>query len=296
MLVGHVRDFPSKSGYRRVVLDEAVRALAAHWDHEAAAVPGDVSVQLRSLGGPVASRLPESPHYAASTVKLAVVVAALVEMMAGRLDLGQEVEIDSAFPSAATGRFTLRQADDQDDATWRQLGDSLAIGTLLERIVVDSSNIATNTVVAKIGFGPVRQVMASACADAMAMNRLIGDERAEAGGLTNTVTARGLSQLLSSLATGRLLPADATQWALSLLARQKHRRMIPAGLPVGTWSASKGGWTAAVKHDVALVRSECAPEYVLAVCTTTELDEAAEKLVARISAVTWEHWTTWHMS
>jgi hypothetical protein len=35
---------------------------------------------------------------------------------------------------------------------------------------------------------------------------------------------------------------------------------------------------------------------VLAVCTTTGLGETAERLVARISAVTWEHWTTCRVS
>jgi beta-lactamase class A len=72
--------------------------------------------------------------------------------------------------------------------------------------------------------------------------------------------------------------------------------MIPAGLPAGTWSASKGGWTAAVKHDVALVRPAGAPAYVLAICTTTGLDEAAEQLVARLSAITWGYWMTWRAS
>ena len=276
--------------------DEDVLALTAHWDREASAVPGKVSAQLRTVDSPVASRHAEAPHYAASTVKLAVFVAALAEIVAGRLHLGQEIEIRAAFPSAAGRRFTLRQADDQDDATWRHLGDSVPVDTLLERVVLDSSNIAMNTIVEQIGFDPIRRVAAAACADGMSMNRLIGDERAEACGRTNTVTASALSQLLGSLAAGRLLPASATLRALNLLARQKHRRMIPAGLPRGTWSASKGGWTAAVKHDVALVRPECAPPYVLAVCTTTGLDEAAERLVARLSAVTWEHWTRWHVS
>ena len=278
------------------MLDEDVLALTAHWDREASTVPGKVSAQLRSLDNPVASRHAEAPHYAASTVKIAVFVAALAEIAAGRLHLGQDVEIRAAFPSAAGGSFTLRQADDQDDATWRRLGDRLPVDTLLERVVSESSNIAMNTIVEEIGFDPVRRVAAAACADGMSMNRLIGDERAEAGGRTNTVTASALSQLLGALAAGTLLPASATLRALNLLARQKHRRMIPAGLPMGTWSASKGGWTAAVNHDVALVRPGCAPAYVLAVCTTTGLDEAAEQLVARISAVTWEHWMKWHVS
>jgi beta-lactamase class A len=139
-------------------------------------------------------------------------------------------------------------------------------------------------------------MVTAACGAEITVHRLIGDARAEAGGLTNTVTARGLGLLLCALVTGTLLPAEATHHALELLTRQKHRRMIPAGLPPGTWSASKGGWTAAVRHDVALVRPDDAPAYVLAVCTTTGLDDAADGLVARLSTVTWEHWSQWHAS
>jgi beta-lactamase class A len=278
------------------VRPEDARALAALWDREASGVPGEVSVHLRSRDGAVASRRAGSPHYAASTVKLAVLVAALAEAAADRLALAQELEVRAAFPSAVGGSFRLRQADDQDDATWLCLGGGLPVGTLLERMVVESSNVATNLIVERIGLDQVRQAMAAVCAEDMTMNRLIGDKRAEAAGVTNSVTAWGLARLLGALAAGALLPASATQQALDLLARQRHRRMIPAGLPAGAWSASKGGWTAAVNHDVALVRPERAPAYVLAVCTTTGLDEAAERLVARLSAVTWEHWMRWHMS
>jgi beta-lactamase class A len=278
------------------LLDQDVKALAAQWEREASGVPGEVSVHLRSRDGAVASRRAGSPHYPASTVKLAVLVAALAEVAAGRLALAQELEVRDAFQSAAGGRFTLRQADDQDDATWSRLGDGLPVGVLLERMVVESSNVAMNLIVEQIGFDPVRGLMAAVCAGDMTMNRLIGDARGEAAGVTNSVSAWGLARLMGALADGRLLPAAPTQQALELLARQRHRRMIPAGLPAGTWSASKGGWTAAVDHDVALVRPPRAPEYVLAVCTTTGLGDAAARLIARISALTWEHWTTCRVS
>lgn len=276
--------------------DERFGALRIEWDRIASAVPGEVSLILRSRDRAVAARHAGSPHYAASTVKLAVLVAGLAAREAGRLDLRQELEIRDTFTSAAGGNFALRQVDDQDDATWDQLGRSLPVSTLLERMVIESSNIATNLIVEAIGFDPVRRVLAFAGADELTMDRLIGDETAEARGLTNAVTARGLSRLMIAIAAGELLPTSATAWALDVLARQRHRQMIPAGLPRGTWSASKTGSTAAVRHDVALVRPERAPAYVLAVCTTTGLDEAAERLVARLSAITWEHWTTWHAS
>ena len=271
-------------------------ALGAAWEREAAGIPGEVALQLRSLDEVVAGRHARSRHYAASTVKLAVLVAALQEAAAGRLDLGREIEIGDTFPSAAGGRFTLRQADDQDDATWVRLGAHVPVGVLLERMIADSSNIATNAIVEAIGLDPVRRAAGFACGDGVTVRHLIGDERAIACGRGNAVTAWGLACLMASLAAGRLLPVAPTRHALGLLARQRHRRMIPAGLPGETWSASKGGWTAAVNHDVALVRPERAPAYVLAVCTTTGREEEAERLVARLSAVTWEHWMRWHES
>ncbi len=273
-----------------------VEALEAAWDAAAGASPGEVSVQLRTVHGHVAGRRAQIPHYAASTVKLAVLVAALAEVAAGRLRLEDELAVRDTFASAAGGRFALRQLDDQDDATWACLGGDLALGILLERMVADSSNIATNVVVETLGWGPVHRAAALACGEEMTMHHLIGDASARVHGPANAVTAAGLARLLSSLAAGRLLPPAQTRHALDLLAAQRHRHMIPAGLPATAWSASKGGWTADVTHDVALVRPGRAPAYVLAVCTTTGSEAAAEGLVARLSAVTWERWTRWHAS
>ena len=72
--------------------------------------------------------------------------------------------------------------------------------------------------------------------------------------------------------------------------------MIPAGLPQGVWSAGKSGWTPAVDHDVALVRPVAARDYVLAVCTTTGVGVEAQRLVAELSAVTYERWVSWPTS
>ncbi|PZF86737.1 serine hydrolase [Jiangella anatolica] len=258
--------------------------LAERWDRELDGVPGEVSIQLRTADGvPVAGLRPAAPHYAASTMKLAVLVAALT---GGCFGPDTELHVHDTFPSALGGTFTIRQADDQDDATWRRLGAMVPAPALLERMIADSGNLATNLVLERLGLDPVRAVHPG-----VTVNRLIGDQAAEAAGITNTVTAAGLSGLLAALAAGALLPRAATDAALAVLAGQRHRRMIPAGLPPHVWSASKGGWTGAVNHDVALVRPGGAPAYVLAVCTSTGLDADAERLIARLSAVTWAHWT-----
>jgi beta-lactamase class A len=265
------------------------------WEEVLDGMPGRFSLDLRSLDGPVAARDVDAPHYAASTIKLPVLMALLHDRAAGVQAAQGDVVVHDRFPSAVGGTFALRQSDDQDDATWTRLGTEVDLLDLADRMITVSSNIATDLIVERIGFDPVRRYLADlGLASRFRLDRLIGDSAAEDAGITNTVTASALASLMVTIATGADFDGTA---ALGMLARQTHRDMISAGLPDGTWSASKGGWVAGVKHDVALVRPDAAPPYVLAICTTADLPDAAGmKLVARLSTVTWEQWSTWHAS
>jgi beta-lactamase class A len=265
------------------------------WEHTVDEMTGHVSIDLRSLEGRVAARDADHAHYAASTIKLPVLMALLRDRIAQVPAALGDVIVHDRFPSAAGGTFALHQSDDQDDATWTRLGTEVDLLDLADRMITVSSNIATDLIVERIGFDSVRRYLADlGLASRFGLDRLIGDSAAEDAGITNTVTASALASLMVTIATG----ADPDSViARALLARQTHRDMISAGLPEGTWSASKGGWVAGVKHDVALVRPDAAPPYVLAICTTADLPDAAGmQLVARLSAVTWEQWSRWHAS
>lgn len=74
----------------------------------------------------------------------------------------------------------------------------------------------------------------------------------------------------------------------AMLARQRHRNQIPAGLPAGLPIANKSGWIPGVSHDVCLVRPLDRAPFVLAICTTTELhEEPAAALVASLARDVW---------
>lgn len=271
--------------------DDLGTRLRTAWDDELAGRPGRFSLSVLGPDGPVAARDADLAHYAASTVKLALVGT----LLAAPVDLTEPVVVHADFPSRAGGRFELRQDDDQDDQTWAALGTAVPLGRLAGRMVVASGNLAAGLVAERLGFAAVAAFLAGAGLDGVRFDRLIGDAAAEAAGFTNTVTAAGLAALLAGLTDGSLLAAGATGQARAWLAAQEHRRMIPAGLPPGTWWAGKGGWVPGVKHDAALVRPGTAPAYVLAVCTTAGLaEDEGEQLVARLSRTTWEAWTTWH--
>jgi beta-lactamase class A len=270
--------------------------LDAAWSDRLDGVDAQVSIALRSAFGPVAARAESAPHYAASTIKLAVLGAWLrqadplghptpLRHPRERGDLLLPVHPD--FDSAAGGRFTLLQSDDQDDGTWSVLGTAVDSGTLLARMIQVSGNLATDLLVEALGLDAVRDYVASVgLASSVRMNRLIGDQAAEDAGVTNTVTAAGLAELLAVLARDPV--------ALGLLAGQQHRTLIPAGLPDRTWTANKSGWVPGVRHDVALVRPAGAPEYVLAVCASGLPDAEAEGLIVDLSRITYREWMQWH--
>lgn len=233
-----------------------------------------------------------APHYAASTMKLPLVVAAFRRAVRGELDLAQAVPVTATFASVFDGSpFALDAEDDQDSETWAAIGGTCTVGELADRAITRSSNIATNLLVDVVGLAEVADVLRlTGCSPETVVARGIEDARAREAGITNTVTAADLGLLMAAVA--RREPALGGETVLGpveeLLSRQVHVDQVPAGLPEGTPTASKSGWIPGVSHDVALVRPPGEPPFVLAVCTTIALDESeAATFVAGIARDVW---------
>ena len=243
-----------------------------------------LSVWLGDLDGGVhLSREADEPHYAASTMKLPLLVAAHRLHERGDLDLDHEVPVHNRFASASDGSpFSLDQGDDQDDDTWAAVGHERPLRTLVEHMTVKSGNLATNLVLERVGAGAVADVLVDAGASAATvLPRGIEDAMAREAGLDNLVTAEDLGAVL------RGVGPDVE----AVLARQEHRGSIPAGLPEGTYVANKTGWVDGITHDVALVRPDGRPPYVLVVLTTVDVqEEVAAAFIADVSRVVWEGW------
>lgn len=255
---------------------------------------GVVSVVLTGLdGGPLVDLAGDAVHYAASTMKLPLLVAAYRCHERGELDLDAEVPVVDRFASVVGGELTVTQEDDQDDDTWALLGSTATLRRLAEHAAARSGNLATNVLREHLPQGAVEEVLRSAgCSPATRLPCGIGDLAARAAGIRNLVTAADLARVMAGIGDGRLARPETCRAVEAVLARQVHRDMLPAGLPAGTPSASKSGWVDGVCHDVALVRPPGSRPYVLAVCTTTALPERrALDLGAALSAAAWRAWT-----
>ncbi|NUR05584.1 MAG: serine hydrolase [Nocardioidaceae bacterium] len=233
----------------------------------------------------------EVPHYAASTMKLPLVVAAHRRHDRGELDLDAPVEVHDAFASAYDGAtFSMRQEHDQDDETWDARGTSVPLRELARRAVVRSGNLATNLVLERTGTDEVAAVLRDAgCSPATVLPRGIEDAPAREAGLDNLVTAHDLGLVIGALVSGRLVGAGSARELEAVLAAQEHDEQVPAGLPAGTYVAHKTGWVDGVAHDVALVRPADRAPYVLAVCSTADAPEQTlYDLNAAVSRAVWE--------
>ena len=158
-----------------------------------------------------------------------------------------------------------------------------------------SGNLATDLLLEHVGTGEVAAVLRDAgCSprhDAAPRHR--GRRGPRRAGLDNLVTAADLARVLAAVATG----AGA---ARHLRGGRGGARGAGAPRPGpgraarrAPTSRNKTGWVDGVAHDVALVRPDGLPAYVLAVCThRADADERrSTRCNAAVSAAVWERWT-----
>lgn len=235
---------------------------------------------------PFVNTRPAAQHYAASTMKVAVLLAAYRAFDDGSWAANAPVLIQETFASAAGGTFSSTRDYDSDTAVWDRLGDEAPAVWLVERMIVRSSNLATNLAIEYLGFDAVNESWRIAGSTGCAVQRLIQDNRA--GWITNQVTAPGLSLLLKAVTSGSAATASSTAAMTDALLANEHTSDVVAGLPAGTWVAHKNGWVAGIQHTTALIRPDDAPGYLLTVCSSTGLPkEDGRQLVARVARASW---------
>jgi beta-lactamase class A len=256
---------------------------------ELAAFPGVASVWFGPFGGPARfARAEHQTHYAASTMKVGVMVAASRAIP----DLDRPVLVHNEHRSAAPGAevFGNDPTEDGDAEVWRKIGSEVPLRWLIKRMIVRSSNLATNLVLGALGndFEAVNRVWRDAGATRAHTDRGIEDGRAREAGITNEVTASDLCLLMGALASGKLAGEAATREMLHILCAQEWRDDFALGLPDGARAAVKNGWIAGVRHSAAAIFPDDAEPYALAVCTTGDLpDEQACALLTRVAEASW---------
>ena len=272
---------------------QGIAQLRARISERIALVPAaQVAVSFRDLG--VAERLDmdaDVDFHAASTMKIPVMIEVLRAVDAGRLSLDQRVLLVNRFHSIVDGSpYALDSGSDSDSSVYARVGSRVAVRDLLEQMIVRSSNLATNALIALVG-AEQAQVSAHALgATHMRVLRGVEDGKAFSAGRNNTTTSADLATLLEHVERGDALFAGSARLMKEILLRQEFNDEIPAGVPKGTPVAHKTGSITGTLHDAAIVYPAGRAPYVLVVLTRSIPDEkVATRLIADISRLVWAH-------
>ena len=267
-------------------------SLRARITERVARLPGAfVGVAYRPVGGrETLSIHGDSLFHAASTMKVPVMIEVYRRVQAGALSLDQPILLVNQFGSIVDGSpYALSPADDSDSALYARVGERVPVRELVERMIVRSSNLATNAVIALVGAPQVTAAARALGARTIEVLRGVEDQKAYEAGLSNRTSALDLAALLEAIETRRAGTPDGCAEMLAILARQEFNDEIPAGLPAGTRVAHKTGNITEHLHDAALVYPPGKPPYVLVVLTRGIADpKQASGLIADVSRLVWE--------
>ncbi|MDQ6886855.1 MAG: class A beta-lactamase-related serine hydrolase [Gemmatimonadota bacterium] len=233
----------------------------------------------------------DSSFHAASTMKVPVMIELFRQLDAGHLSLDQPILLVNSFGSIADGSpFSTSPADDSDSSVYALVGTRVTIRLLIERMIVRSSNLATNAVIALVGAPHITLTMRSLGASHIQVLRGVEDGKAFERGMNNTTTARDLAVIMAAIEQNRAASVASCRDMRHLLLGQEFNDRIPAGLPAGILVAHKTGDITAVMHDAAIVYPRERRPYVLVVLTRGIPDSAmARALIADISRMVYDH-------
>lgn len=276
--------FPLLETFDRVAREGGMGALAVSlYDYA-----GDFRLSVR--GG--------RPFHAASTIKLALLLALFRASEAGRLRLHDRLHVRNRFRSQVAGAepFFLDRDRDGDPDLYRRVGRTESLASLAETMIVRSSNLATNLLADHLGAAFVSETLAAAGLENLRFRRGVEDEAAFAQGVNNGVDADGLLNWFRAVHESRAVSATGRDAIFDILFRQKFNAMIPAGIPDSAHArvAHKTGEISTVAHDAGMVFLPGREPYVLVVLTEYPGPGAASarsRAVAAVSSAVYEFLT-----
>ncbi|MGH9419522.1 MAG: serine hydrolase [Thermoanaerobaculia bacterium] len=222
--------------------------------------------------------------HAASTMKLAVLLAVFRQIDRGELALDSPVHVRNRFTSIVNQEpFMLDLGNDADPDVYGHLGKTLKVRELAYWMITKSNNLATNLLVDVVGIKTIQHALDELEIDGVRVLRGVEDQAAFDAGLNNEVTANGLLKMLRVIAERKAWSEEASKEMLNIMLDQQFRSGIPAGLPKAARVAHKTGNISTVHHDAGIVFLGDRKPYVLVILTQFSADKARGTAVADVS-------------
>lgn len=261
-------------------LRHAIEQIAAHAKTVA------VGVAVRDYESGAEFRLNANRYFhAASTMKVAVLLALFRAVDAGRLALDYPLHVRNYFHSVVDGSpFHLDPNSDGYPELYKLVGRTAKLRELADVMITSSSNLATNLLLDFLSVGYTREVLRQANVAGVDVKRCVDDDAAHQAGVNNQATAHGLVDLFGVLRGGEFLSRESREGAIAILLRQRFDSMLPAQLPKHATVAHKTGEISTACHDAGIVYVPERQPYIVAILTEVNPDaDVRRETVAKIS-------------
>ena len=266
--------------------DELRTRLAANAEQVAATLEsGAVGVSVYDyVSGFSWSHAGDRWFHAASTIKLAILIALFDGVERGRFSLEGRVHVRNRFLSAADGLpFRVDATRDADAEVHASIGRTMRVAELARHMIVTSSNLATNLLLDLITLDEARAALTRRGIAGIDVRRAVEDERAYEAGCSNLATPNGLVAALRAIHDGRDFSESSVRQMIDTLCDQAFTGGILPGLPESIRGAArvahKTGDISIVSHDAGLVYLPGRPPYAVALLAESQGD-AASRTVA----------------
>jgi len=223
--------------------------------------------------------------HAASTMKLPVMMRIFELSEKKMLTMDNRIEVRNSFSSIVDGStFSLNREDDGEQTLYGRIGQQAPINELVDKMIVRSSNLATNILIEKAGAKESTDLVRRLGGGDMTVRRGVEDAKAFRAGLINTTTAYDLMILLRGILERKFLSSESCDQMIEILLKQEFNDGIPAGLPKAVRVAHKTGSITEIRHDAAIVFPQNDRPYVIVILTQGIKEEKkADSLIAAIA-------------
>lgn len=180
----------------------------------------------------------------ASLVKIPIMAACFYAVEEDKVRLAETLKLKAADKSLGSG--ILKNVP---------VGREFTIKRLIELMISESDNTATNMLIKQLGFDYLNDCFKKLKLKDTNISRLMMDFKRRKEGIENFTTASDLADLLEKIYNERLIKKAYSQMCLEFLRKQNIRDRIPAKLPLSCVVAHKTGLESSICHDAGIIFS-----------------------------------------
>jgi beta-lactamase class A len=175
--------------------------------------------------------------------------------------------VRNRFLSAADGApFRVDPSRDADPEVHDARGRTMRLRELAQRMIVRSSNLATNLLVDLLGAEGIKASLRTLGVQGVEFRRGVEDDRAFDRGINNRITPNGALAVMRAIVGSPLLSPEASTRMIDILLAQQFSGTIAPGLPdtirSGARVAHKTGDISTATHDIGIVFLPGRPPYI----------------------------------